>query len=171
MSGPTERRQSARILTEFPLSLFDDGGALLDDHALAHDVSDKGFRAECNADLAKGRFVRFKIQLGETDSVSGRGKVAWVERTDMALWAGVEFLSLPWSEKRRLRRFTSPPAVAWPLVLDRAITAGVWATITLLLWNALASRFWRHMLWVLAPKALAAVVLGWALREVLRSRR
>jgi len=171
MSRPEDRRQFARILTEFPLVMHDEKGVLIDDHALAHDVSDKGFKVESNGVLEKGQPLRFSIQLNVGQAASGSGRVVWVERTDLALWAGVEFVRLSWADRRRLRRITRPSDVEWSIVFDKALTAALWFTATLAIWGALSSPFWRSFLWNLAPKAVATVALGWALRELLRRRR
>jgi len=171
MIPPEDRRQAARILTEFPLVLHDEKGVLVDGHALAHDVSTKGFRAECSGVLEKGQFLRFQVQFSEKQSLSGRCRVAWVERTDLAVWAGAEFLRLTWSDRRLIRRVTRPAAVDWSSIFDKALTALIWGSVALALWSAVTSRFWRPILLSLVPKAIATLVLGWALREILRSRR
>lgn len=103
--------------------------------------------------------------------MSGRGRVIWVESTDLALWAGLEFIRLSWSDRRRLRRITRPPSVEWSIIVDKALTAALLFAATLAIWGALTSYIWRSLLWDLAPKAVATLALGWALREMLRPRR
>ncbi|OGS38967.1 MAG: hypothetical protein A2506_09075 [Elusimicrobia bacterium RIFOXYD12_FULL_66_9] len=121
--------------------------------------------------LRKGQFLRFHLQLTEGQSMGGRGRVVWVERTDLALWAGVEFIGLSWSDRRRLRRITRPSEVAWSRIFDKAIKAALFLTATLLIWGAVTSYVWRALLWNMAPKVLATLALGWALREIIRPRR
>ena len=53
--GADDRRTGVRILSEFPLTLLDDKGEGLDPHAVAHDVSDKGFKIESRAELKPGQ--------------------------------------------------------------------------------------------------------------------
>lgn len=171
MSRPEDRRQAARILTEFPLVLHDEAGVLVDDRALAHDLSDKGFKIESNGALEKCQPILFRIQLSQGESMRGRGRVVWVERTDLALWAGAEFVALSWSDRRRLRRITRPSDVEWGVIFDKAIIAAFWLTVTLMVWGVLTSYVWRSVVMDLAPKAFATVVLGWALREMLRPPR
>lgn len=169
MSGE-ERRRSARILSEFPLSLLDEKGELLDQHAVAHDVSDKGFKIETRAELKPGQFVRYALSLDVDGSIKGRVRIVWVERADLSYWAGAQFLGLSWGDRRRIRRFTSPSDVDWNALADKAIIALSILLVTLVGWNLLSSRLWRGVLAGLVPTAFAAFALGWALRELLRRR-
>ncbi|HAZ08089.1 MAG TPA: hypothetical protein DCZ01_06110 [Elusimicrobia bacterium] len=171
MTHKDERRQTTRILNEFYVVLQDDKGGLIDDHALAHDVSDKGFKVETNGVLEKGQDLRFRLHLFERQEILGRGRVVWVDRTGLALWGGVEFRSLPGADRRRLRRLTRPSNVKWPVIIDKAFIAAFWATASVVLWIGLMSPVLRGVMLDLAPKALAAVAMGWSLKELLRPRR
>jgi hypothetical protein len=168
MSGGDERRTSTRILTEFPLSLLDDKGEILDRHAVAHDVSDKGFKIETMAELKTGQFVRFGLSLDADGDIKGRARIVWCERTDLSYWAGGQFLSMSWRDRRRVRRITSPSDVDWNLLADKAIWALSILLVTIVGWKLLQSPLWREVLGGLAPTALAALAMGWALRELLR---
>lgn len=171
MTHKDERRQTTRILNEFYVVLQDDKGGLIDDHALAHDVSDKGFKVETNGVVEKGQNLRFRLHLCAGKEVSGRGRVVWIDRTGLALWGGVEFRALPWADRRRLRRLTRPANVKWPVIIDNAFFAAFWSTTSVALWIVLTSPALRGVMIDLAPKAFAALAMGWSLRELLRTRR
>lgn len=165
-----ERRTSARILTEFPLTLSDDQGELLDPHAIAHDVSDKGFKIETHAEVTKGQTLKFALSLDADGDIKGRARVVWCERADISYWAGAQLLKISWADRRRLRRITSPSDFDWDALADRTIL-----TLSLLLaaivgYRLLSSSLWRGVLGDLVPTAVAAFALGWALKELLRRR-
>lgn len=170
MTEGGNRREAPRILTDFSLVLTGADGSSLDDRALAHDVSDKGFKAETQAPLAQDQIVRFKLALGGEDLV-GRARIVWIQKTDMAVWAGAQFVDLSWADRRRIRKITSPSDVDWGAIGDRAITALSLVLGTVLAWTALTNPVWRDVLPGLFPKALAAIVAGLALIELLRPRR
>lgn len=172
MSGD-ERRGSARILSEFPLTLAGEDGALLDDRALAHDVSGKGFKLETQAKLAEGQLVGFRLFMGTSGEppVSGRARVVWVQSTAFATWAGAEFRGLGWSERRRVRRFTHPSEIDWSIIVDKAFRAGMTMLLVLLIWTAMSSPLWRDWLIGMLPIGFASAALGWALVQLLRPRR
>lgn len=170
MSAPEDRREAPRILTDFSLVLLDDAGLVLDDRAFAHDVSDKGLKAETQAPLTKGQTVRFRVAI-RGEEIAGLAKIVWLQRTDMAHWAGLSFIKLPWAQKRKLRGTTRPGDTPWESILDKAITALVLLLLTVISWSALTSPVWRQILPSLLPKAAAAIVMGLALRELLSPRR
>lgn len=163
----TERRESARILTEFSLALYDEKGAALDEHAVAHDVSDKGCKGETQAELKQGQAVRFALELPGGRVLKGKGRIAWCNRTDVMYWTGVEFRGLSWSDRRLLRKLTSPSDVDWDRIADHAITALVLLILATVAWSALNSPAWRSVLGDMTPKIIAAVIAGLALRAFL----
>lgn len=165
-----ERRTSARILTEFPLTLSDDQGELLDPHAIAHDVSDKGFRIETHAELKKGQTLRFSLSLDAEGAIKGRARVVWCERADITIWAGAQFLKVNWGDRRRLRRITSPSDYNWDALADRTILSLSLLLAVLVGWRLLSSPLWRGVIGDLVPTAVAAFAMGWALKELLRRR-
>lgn len=171
MSGPDERRTSARILSEFPLTLLDDKGEVLDQHAVAHDVSDKGFKIESRAELKKGQFVRFALSLDADGDIKGRGRIVWSERTDLSYWAGAQFMKISWSDRRRVRRITDPSSMDWNALADKTILALSLLLATIVGWRLLSSNLWREIIGGLIPTALAAFAMGWALKELLRRGR
>lgn len=167
MSEETERRKAARILTDFSLILLDEKGGELDGRALAHDVSDRGFKAETQAELAKGQTVRFRLTVHEGREIRGRAKIVWSHREELAWWAGAQFVGLSWGDRRLLRRVTSPSDVDWNGIADRAIVALSLLLAVMVAWSALSSPVWRGVLEDIFPKAVAAVVMGFALKALL----
>jgi hypothetical protein len=170
MSRPEDRRTSARILSEFPVVLLDDKGVVLDPHAVAHDVSDKGFKIETRAVLKSGQPVRFSLSLDAEGDVKGRARIVWCEPTDLSFWGGVQFQRMSWSDKRRVRRITSPSGMDWNALADKAILALSILLVTLVGWRLLSSSMWRGILGGLVPTGIAALALGWALVVLLRRR-
>lgn len=170
MSGE-ERRRAPRILTEFSLYLMDEKGEELDGHSLAHDVSDKGFKVETQGELKKGQIVRYRLGLRGGDEVSGRARIVWTQKTDLSYWAGAQFLGMSWSDRRRVRKVTDPSSVDWGVIADKAIVALTLLLVTTVGWIVMTSAIWRGILEDMFPKVIAAVVMGFALRELLRSRR
>ena len=170
MSGRENRRQAARILSEFPLVLLDDNGVLLDRHAVAHDISDKGFKIETRAELKPGQFVRFALSLDAEGDVKGRAQIVWGEGIELSNWAGAQFIKMSWRDRRRVRSITSPSDFDWDALADKAIVALSILLVTIVGWSLLSSALWRDVLGRMFPTALAALALGWALRELLRRR-
>ena len=166
-----DRRTSARILSEFPLTLSDDKGEQLDSHAIAHDVSDKGFKIETHAELTKGQTLQFALSLDAEGDIKARARIVWCERTDLSYWAGAEFLKVAWGDRRRLRRITSPSDFDWNALADKTILALSLLLATVVGWSVLSSPLWRGIIGGLVPTAIAAFALGWALKELLRRNR
>ena len=171
MSKPGERREAVRLLLRLPLALLDDAGAVLDDRAVAHDLSTKGFQAETQAPLKKDQTVGFRLELGAGDELRGRARIAWTRPTDLANWAGAEFVGLKRADVRRLKHALNPSSgVDWDALADRAIIALGASLAVLLLAALLGSSVWRIALFRFLPKAVAVVLMGWSLRELLRPR-
>ena len=170
MSARDNRRQSARILSEFPLVLLDEQGAELDRHAVAHDISDKGFKIETRAALKPGQLVRFALSLDADGDVKGRARIVWGEGSDLSTWAGAQFLKISWRDRRRVRRITSPSDYDWNELADKAILALSIVLVTVVGWRLLSSPMWRQVIGGLIPTALAALALGWALTVLLGRR-
>jgi hypothetical protein len=170
MSARENRRRSARILTEFPLVLHDDEGALLDRHAVAHDISDKGFKIETRAELKPGQYVRFALALDADGDVKGRARIVWGEGVELSNWAGAQFMKVSWRDRRRIRSITSPSDFDWDALADKAIVALSILLVTIVGWSLLSSALWREVLGRLIPTTVAALALGWALNVLLRRR-
>ncbi len=165
MSGQ-DRRTHARILTDFALVLSNEQGVELDGRALAHDVSDKGFKAETQAELKNGQTVGFRLVLTGGRELRGRAKVIWAHREQFSWWAGARFIDLPWSARRRIRRMTTPET-DWGVITDKAILALALILGTLVAWIVFSSPLWRHVLADIFPEIVAAVAMGMALRVLL----
>jgi hypothetical protein len=163
-----DRRKAARILSEFPLTVLDETGALLDKHAVAHDVSDKGFKIESRTELKPGQFVRFSLSLDADGDIKGRARIVWSERTDLSYWAGGQFLKMSWRDRRRVRRITSPSDINWNLLADKLIAGLSLLLVTIIGWRLLSNNLWRGVLGDLLPTAFAAAALGWAIITLLR---
>ncbi len=166
-----DRRGAARILTECSLVLLDDKGVVIDEHAVAHDLSTKGFRAEMHGDIAEKQPVRYRLSLDEGRELKGRARVVWIQRTDFALWVGVEFSGLSWADRRLLKKSTAAATANWMLILTKLLLAVVWIGGLLGFWVGIRSNFWRPQMFQLLPKAIAAAALGWALLELLSPDR
>ncbi len=160
-----ERRTSARILTDFSLVLLDDMGVVIDDHAVAHDLSAKGFRAEMHGEIAEKQAVRYRLSLPGRE-LAGRGRAAWIQRTDFSVWVGVEFQGLSWSDRRLLKQATSRSSANWVLIGVKAVMAVIWGGGLIALFAGLRSNFWRPQMLALAPKVVAAFAVAWALLEL-----
>ena len=170
MSGPEDRRRSVRILSEFSLTLLNDAGETLDQRAVAHDVSDKGFKIESRANLKSGQVVRFALSLDAEGEIRGRARIVWDERSGVHFWAGAQFLKMSWRDRRRIRRITNPSGMDWNALADKAILALSILLATVIGWSLLSSALWRGVIGGMIPTALAAFAMGWALRELLRRR-
>ncbi len=170
MGGAKDRRRSVRILSAFPLTLLDDADKELDGHAVAHDVSDKGFKIETRADLKKGQSLRFALSLDADGDIKGRARIVWCERSDLSYWAGGEFIKMSRSDRRRVRRVTSPSDVNWNALTDKAILALSLLLATQVVRILLSSVLWRGVIGGMIPTTLAAFAMGWALRVLLRRR-
>lgn len=166
-----ERRASARILNDFSLVLQDEKGAVIDEHAIAHDLSAKGFRAELHGEIVEKQPIRFHLSLDGGQELKGRARVVWVQRTDFSIWAGAEFVGLTWAERRMLKAASTGPSANWVLVSTKILLGILWIGGGLAFAIGVRSNFWRPQMVSLAPKALAAVALGWALLELLTPDR
>ena len=166
----SERRTSARILTAFDAVLRDPRGGELDARAVAHDISEKGFRAETQARLKAGEDLSFALEL-PGGAFEGRGRVVWVQATQVALWVGIEFVGLDRARRKRLIKLSRPTETDWEAIVDRAWRALLVMTTSVLLWSALESAVWREVLGSLFPTVVATIAAGWALLVLLRGDR
>jgi hypothetical protein len=171
MSFADDRRSADRILSHFSLVILSDIGEILDDNALAHDLSTSGFKMETLARLKTGQVVRYRLRLDAGGDLRGQARVAWVEESDLSQWAGASFLRLSWADRRRVVKVTRPNQVDWNAIADRAIFALSVFLVTLLTWNFLSNPTWRTVLALMMPKIFAAVAMGLALRALLQFGR
>ena len=170
MSAPENRRTSTRILSEFPLTLHDEKGEILDQHAVAHDVSDKGFKIESRTELNTGQSVRFALSLDAEGDIKGRARIVWSKRTDLSYWAGGQFVKMSWRDRRRVRRVTSPSDVDWNALADKLILMLSVLLATIVGFRLMSSSLWRGVLGGMIPALFAALAMGWALNVLLRRR-
>ncbi len=171
MSGD-ERRTGARLLTELSVVLRPSkGGEPIDDRAVAHDVSINGFKVETQAQLADNMLVSFTLELPKGETATGKGRVVWTNRETFACWAGVEIISLPWNDKRRLGRLLNPHGVDWDRLTSLCVTLVMALTVLAAAHRILTSGQLRELAAALAPKIAALLVMGWALVGLLKRGR
>jgi hypothetical protein len=164
-----DRRIGARFLTELNVVLSpSNGGPPIDDRATAHDVSIKGFKVESQAQLAEGAMVSFSLDLPMGECVSGTGRIVWSNRETFATWAGVEIVSMPWSDKRRLNKLLNPDTVNWERISNLLVTLVMVLTVLAAAHRIIYSAQLRGLVEALAPKIVALFVMGWALVGLLK---
>lgn len=167
-----ERRGGARLLTDLSVVLRPSkGGEPIDDRAVAHDVSINGFKVETQAHLADNMLLSFTLELPKGETATGKGRVVWTNRETYACWAGIEILSLPWSDKRRLGKLINPDTVDWERLTRLSITLVMSLTVLAAAHRILTSAHLRGLAVELAPKIVALLVMGWALVGLLKRPR
>lgn len=171
MSGD-ERRAGARFITELGVVLSPSkGGEPLDDRATAHDVSVKGFKVETQAQLTEKMMLAFTLELSRGETATGKGRVVWCNRDSFATWAGVEIVSMPWGDKRRLSRLVDPDGVDWERLTSLCIKLAMILTVVAAAHRIVTSGHLRELFGRLLPKMVALLVMGWALLNLLRRPR
>lgn len=171
MSGD-ERRDDVRFLSELSVVLRPSkGGAPIDDRATAHDVSLKGFKLETQSQLAEKTLVSFTLELPRGESVNGKGRIVWSNRETFATWAGVEIISMSWSDKRRLDQLLNPGRVDWSRMSNICVRFVVAITLVVLAHRVMFSSHLREVMVALSPKIIALVVMGWALLGMLKKEK
>lgn len=171
MSGD-DRREGARFITELNVVLRPSkGGEPLDDRATAHDVSIKGFKVESQSPLEQDSLVAFTLDLPRGGTASGKGRIVWSNREAFATWAGVEILSMPWGDKRRLAALLSPETVDWDRIGQLFVTLVMIMTVLAAAHRVVLSPQLRGLLMKLAPKIIALFLMGWALTGLLKRGR
>ena len=166
------RRESARFITELPaLIRAVKGGATIDDRATAHDVSMKGFKIETQASLAEKGEIGFTLFLAQGSKVEGVGRVVWTNKESWATWAGVEFVKLSWSDKRKLSVLLEPGSVDWARIGNSASKLIFCVVVVSAAHRLLYSPSARGVLVELAPKIAALVLMGWAFLNLVRRDR
>lgn len=171
MSGE-ERRTSARFITEMSVILRPAaGGAPIDDRAIAHDVSMKGFKVECGVQLPENAVLAFTLELPMGAHASGKGRVAWSNREPFATWAGIEITAMSWGDKRRLSQTLDPDRVDWARLTNLCVKLVMALTVTAAAHRILFSAQLRGVLASMMPKIVALFVMGWALLGLLKRER
>jgi hypothetical protein len=167
--GEEPGRRWTRMATEFDVVLSEPGGAVIDGHAQARELSVAGFRAETQVALNDGQSVAFEVVLPDGDKVAGRGRVVWTSHDQFGWFvSGVKITRLSWKDRGRLRRAIYRPGydfwglarkMFWGtyLVIVVAAVQYVLQTQTTALGVALK----------LGPVLLALAVMGWSLMVLL----
>ncbi|MBI4060512.1 MAG: PilZ domain-containing protein [Elusimicrobia bacterium] len=171
MSG-AERRTGARFLADFGVVLSAlKGGAPIDERAIAHDVSLKGFKVETQAALARGEVVAFALELPSGGRAAGKGRVVWSSREPLATWAGVEIVSMSWGDKLRLNGLLRPDSVDWARLRSLCVTLIAALTLIAAARRIIGDAALRGALPTLVPKIIALLAMGWALAGLLKRER
>ncbi len=164
-----EKRGGARFLTDLNVELRPlKGGEAIDDRAIAHDVSAKGFKVETQAELAEKSVLAFTLQLPAGQTASGKGRVAWSRKETFATWAGIEITSMSWGDKRRLAHVVNPDAVDWENLTSVCLKVIMAVTVIIAAHRVFYNGQLRGLLSALAPKIIALFVMGWALVGMLK---
>ena len=171
MSGSSNRRTSTRILTAFSLVLTDADGEIVDERAIAHDLSEKGFKLETQAALKKDQTVGYRLELSAGGEIKGHARIVWVQRTDLSNWGGAEFTRLTRDARKRVRREISPSDVDWGVIADKALVALVLILAVSVIGAGLNDFAWRRTTFEVFPQAVAIVAMGWSLLELVRPWR
>jgi hypothetical protein len=167
-----DRRTGARFITELGVVLRPSkGGEPLDDRATAHDVSVKGFKLETQAQLAENMILSFTLELPMGANVTGKGRVVWNTRETFSTWAGVEIVSMSWSDKRRLSQLLNPGGADWERLSGLCIKLVMALVVIAAAHRIVLSAPLRALVGQLAPKILALMVMGWALLGMLKRGR
>lgn len=167
-----ERREGARLITELSIVLRPSkGGEPLDDRATAHDVSVNGFKVETQAQLTDNMMLSFTFELPRGETATGKGRVAWTNRESFASWAGVEIVSMPWGDKRRLKKLLNPDSTDWERIANLCVKLAMIVTVLAAGHRVLLSAHLRDLFAKLAPKMIALLVMGWALVNLLKRPR
>lgn len=166
--------EGARFMGEFSVVLrASKDGAPISDHATAHDITLKGFKAESQEQIPEKTVVYFTLELNEGDTAAGVGKVAWSRRETFAAWAGVEITSMAWGEKRKLNRRLNPDSIDWARLFDLCFKLIMSMTVVISAHRIYRDAMLRGVFYSILPKAVALIIMGWALVGMLKkdSRR
>ena len=167
-----ERRTGTRFITELSVVLRPSkGGPPIDDRATAHDVSTKGFKVETQAQLPENSLISFTLELSMGETATGKGRIVWSNRETFATWAGVEIVSMSWSDKRRLAQLLNPDTTDWGRLTNVCIKLVMIVTVIIAAHRILLSGQLRGLLATLMPKIVALLVMGWALVGMFKRER
>ena len=134
-------------------------------------VSMKGFKLETQAQLVENTIMAFTLELPRGAKASGKGRVVWCNRETFATWAGIEILSMPWGDKRRLSHLLTPERADWERIGDLCVKLVMVLVVLTAAHRMLFSSSLRGLLGTLAPKIVALVLMGWALVGLLKRGR
>lgn len=167
-----DRRDGVRFLTDLSVVLRPEkGGPPLDERAMAHDVSMKGFRLESQAQIEVDSVLSFTLDLQRGARASGKGRVVWSKRETFATWAGVEIIEMPWGDRRRLKQLIHPDDVDWTSFSQLCVKFIMAITVVAAAHRLATSPELRKFLWMMSPKILALFLLGWAISNLFKKER
>ena len=168
MSPSDERRQGARFITDLSVIVRSAKGASLDDRAIAHDVSVKGFKLETQVDLKQDETIQFTLELPEGHNALGAGRVVWAKRETFATWAGIKVTKMAWADKRRLAKMLDPDQVNWARIGDLALKAAFLIVLAMAAQKiAFRPKAFAGMAELL-PKFAAVILMAWAFLGLIR---
>lgn len=167
-----ERHVVSRAITFLPLLILDSKGEVIDSTATAHDLTPRGFKGECQADIKEGETFFFAFELPDGGPPArGQATAVWVKKHDFAIWVGGKITRMSWGDKRRFKAAIAPPGIDWSPIIDYAFKALVLITVLMALQRIVFGHsLWRRALLDLIPTFLALMVMGWALVGLLRRR-
>lgn len=100
---PPDRRATTRFLTDLDLVMYDLSDNIIDEHAQAHDITPKGFRAETKTAVKEGDKFKFSLEVEGEDPIEGQATVVWIGQNPWGWWnAGVKITHISWHDRRRL---------------------------------------------------------------------
>ena len=165
------RRAEPRFLTELALVVSEVSGKIVDQFGKAHDVSQRGFRAETSAKLKVGDEFGFQLRA-EVDAapIRGRARAMWVEPNP---WGGVnvgaKITRISWADSRRLRKGTLAEGFDFAAIAKLAWKAAYWIVIVAGLDNIIFHQpQLRKLIGELQPVLIALFFLGLGLLLLLR---
>ena len=154
---------SARFVSEFNVVLRKSKDAQpIEDRATAHELTLKGFKLETQEQIPLNTVLHFTLELNDGETAAGQGRVATSDKTTLASWANVEITSMPWGEKRKLKRLLYPDSVDWPRLFDLCFKLVMSMTVVITCHRIYRSPELRGVFIAMLPKAIALFVMGWA---------
>ncbi|MFA6003786.1 MAG: PilZ domain-containing protein [Elusimicrobiota bacterium] len=115
------RRRHSRFLTDLRVTIWDSAQKLLDDRAVAHDVTRSGFGFETKVDIRHISRIFFELELSDRNTVTGAAQLVWTRRMDWGSWAGAQITELERGGARRIHRVIHGPGYDWKGLADRAL--------------------------------------------------
>jgi hypothetical protein len=170
MSDAGSDREWTRMATEFEVVLSEPGGAVIDAHAQARELSVAGFRAETQVALSEGQSVAFEIALRDEEKVAGRGRVIWTSQDQFGWFAsGIRITRMSWGERSQLRRHIYRPGYDFWGLARKMFWGFYWVIVVAAVQNMLLFQpVTLELALKMGPVLLAALVMGWSLRTLLR---
>ena len=158
-----------RVLSELTVLLRAPDGTVLDERAFGREISATGLEVETQADLQPGQNVSFELELYDGERAQGEARVRWAKPGTFARAASLETIRMPGADRRRLNRLLRPAHAAWEQQLERLFFVSFLIVVTVAVQRLITGRSMERQLVIdLAPRALAAIAMGWSLLGLLR---